>query len=101
MAAGVSELTVPAHPFVFEIDTWAWLTTLSASAGQQVDLGSVPAGVWDAIAGIGYDVVWLMGVWRRSPAGIAVALQNVDLMASFQEALPDFVDADVVGSPYC
>ena len=32
--------------------------------------------------------MWLMGVWQRSPAGIAIALSNDDLRASFEAALP-------------
>ncbi|MGV9714277.1 alpha-amylase family glycosyl hydrolase [Gordonia sp. NPDC003424] len=66
-----------------------------------MDLSSVPAQHWDAIAGLGVDAVWLMGVWQRSPAGIAIALANDGLMADFRAALPDFVVDDVVGSPYC
>ena len=31
-----------------------------------------------------------MGVWERSPAGIAIALANDGLMDSFRRALPDF-----------
>ena len=42
-----------------------------------------------------------MGVWERSPAGIAIALENEGLVESFRRALPDFVTEDVVGSPYC
>ena len=42
-----------------------------------------------------------MGVWERSPAGIAVALENPSLLESFRRALPDFTPDDVVGSPYC
>ena len=42
-----------------------------------------------------------MGVWQRSPAGVAVALSNADLVASFRAALPDWRPSDVVGSPYC
>ena len=60
-----------------------------------------PAAEWDAIAELGFDTVWLMGVWERSPAGIAIALENDGLVASFREALPDYVPEDVVGSPYC
>jgi hypothetical protein len=97
-SAGVS---VPPHPLILEIDTWPWLSGLSESEQRTVDLGSVPAHVWDSVADGGHDLVWLMGVWQRSPAGIAVALDNPELMASFRAALPDFVEADVVGSPYC
>ena len=61
----------------------------------------MPAAEWDAIAALGFDAVWLMGVWERSPAGIGIALQNDALTESFREALPDVTAEDVVGSPYC
>ena len=90
-----------AHPFIYEINTWVWLEELSARAGTPVDLEHVPGSEWDAIAELGFDLVWLMGVWERSPAGIATALGNAGLMESFRRALPDFRTEDVVGSPYC
>ncbi len=90
-----------AHPLVYEINAWVWLAELSAAAGRPVDLGSVPPEAWDGLAALGPDAVWLMGVWERSPAGVAIALANPDLVASFRAALPDYRDADVVGSPYC
>jgi Alpha amylase, catalytic domain len=89
------------HPFIFEINTWVWLDELRARLGKKIGLGDVPAPEWDAIAALGFDAVWLMGVWERSPAGIAVALQNDALTQSFRDALPDVTSADVVGSPYC
>src|SRR6185295_3717772 len=47
------------------------------------------------------DAVWLMGVWRRSPGGLAIALDDPSLMAGFRAALPDLGASDVIGSPYC
>ena len=90
-----------AHPFIYEINTWAWLASISAAEGRGVDLGSVPNRYWDELAGLGFDAVWLMGVWQRSPVGIRIALANTDLLASFRAALPDWRPTDVVGSPYC
>ena len=89
------------YPFVYEINTWVWLDELGRRAGAAVDLGSVPDAEWEAIASLGFDAVWLMGVWQRSPAGIAVAMANPSLVESFRRALPDLASADVVGSPYC
>jgi glycosidase len=89
------------HPFIYEINTWVWLDELSRRQGWAVGLAGVPDREWDAIAELGFDAVWLMGVWERSPAGVAIALENEGLMESFRRALPDFVTADVVGSPYC
>ena len=89
------------HPFIYEINTWVWLGELSRRTGTAVDLAGVPGSEWDAIAALGFDAVWLMGVWERSPAGIAIALSNGGLVESFRRALPDFRSEDVVGSPYC
>ncbi len=88
-------------PFVYELNTWVWLGELSEREGRPVGLGDVPPRDWDAIAALGFDTVWLMGVWERSPAGIAIALENEGLVESFREALPDYRPEDVVGSPYC
>ena len=42
-----------------------------------------------------------MGVWERSPAGIAISMRNPGLLEDFRRALPDFAAEDNVGSPYC
>ncbi|WP_416061168.1 alpha-amylase family glycosyl hydrolase [Rhodococcus indonesiensis] len=102
--AGVSMAprgTSAAHPFLYEINTWPWLDRLSGEIGRRLDLGSVPDEQWDAIAALGFDAVWLMGVWERSPAGVAMALADDGLVAGFEAALGDYESSDVVGSPYC
>jgi len=90
----------PRYPTLYEINTWVWLGELSAGAGKPIHLGSVPATAWDSIAKLGFDAVWLMGVWERSPAGIAIANRNPNNLADFRRALPDFRPEDNVGSPY-
>jgi hypothetical protein len=95
------DLGWPKHPLIYEINTWPWLASLGEAAETPVPLADVPDAEWDRIAKLGYDAVWLMGVWGRSPAGIGVALNNAELMRGFREALPDFDPSDVVGSPYC
>jgi len=89
------------YPTLYEINTWVWLAQLSKKHGRRIDLSSVPAAEWDAIAAYGFDGVWLMGVWERSPMGIAIANQNKGLLDDFHRALPDFCADDNVGSPYC
>lgn len=91
----------PKNPLVYEINTWVWLGELGRKRARQIDLGQVPDAEWDHLAGLGFDAVWLMGVWQRSPFGISVALNNETLMADFKQALPDMTPEDVVGSPYC
>jgi hypothetical protein len=91
----------PKYPTIYEINSWVWLHDLGEKSGTSFDLGSVPSAEWDAIANYGFDAVWLMGVWERSPAGIAIANHNQNLLDDFRRALPDFRPEDNVGSPYC
>ena len=91
----------PANPVVNEVFTWVWLADLSRDAGHRVDLATVPAEVWDEIAGPGVDAVWLMGVWQRSPIGAQIARAHPAMSADARAALNDLSDADVVGSAYC
>lgn len=91
----------PKYPLIYEINSWVWLDELSRGAGRRVTLASVPDSEWDSIAALGFDAVWLMGVWERSPEGIRISMSNDGLLADFRRALPDFHPPDNVGSPYC
>ncbi len=86
---------------IYEINTWVWLSDLNRKWNTPIDLASVPAAEWDRIANYGFDAVWLMGVWERSPAGIAIANHNNNLVDEFRRTLPDFAVEDNVGSAYC
>ncbi len=61
-------MRLPPRPTIYEINTAVWLTRLGG-----VRLDEVPDAHWDAIAGLPVDAVWLMGVWERSPVGLAIA----------------------------
>jgi hypothetical protein len=91
----------PRHPVIYEINTWVWLGDLSRKYQRSVDLATVPEEEWETIAAHGFDAVWFMGVWERSPAGIEISMRNPGLLEDFRRALPDFAAEDNVGSPYC
>ena len=91
----------PRYPVIYEINTWVWLQELSQKYKSPVTLAKVPREEWDSIAGMKVDAVWFMGVWERSPAGIAIANQNKGLLEDFRRALSNFRPEDNVGSPYC
>lgn len=91
----------PKHPILYEIPAWVWLDALGRKHGRPVSLSSVPPGEWDALAAIGCDAIWLMGVWERSPAGREIANRHPALLDDLRRALPDYRPDDNVGSPYC
>lgn len=87
---------------IYEINTWTWLSELSESLQRPVSLADVPHWEWDAIAAFGFDAVWLMGVWRRSPAGRAAAQGDNNIKAACASVCPGLqVTRDIIGSPYC
>lgn len=91
----------PRHPIIYEINTWVWLRDLSRKHKRDVDLATIPDEEWDSIVSYGFDAIWFMGVWERSPAGIEISMQNKGLIEDFRRALPDFNAEDNIGSPYC
>ena len=80
----------PRYPAIYEINTWVWLSSLSQKLGVRLNLGCVPDHEWDAVAEYGFDAVWLMGVWERSPAGIDIAMRNEGLAGRFSPGASDF-----------
>jgi hypothetical protein len=90
----------PNYPTLYEINTWVWLADLSQQAGQRVTLVDVPQPELERIADYGFDGVWLMGVWRRSPGARQVAQTFSAWQGTFRQALPDVTTDDIVGSPY-
>jgi len=92
---------LPKQPMIYEINTWVWLEELSRKHKSAITLSNVPPEEWAAIASLGFDAVWLMGVWQRSPAGARIARGLAALLQEYRKALPDFTAGDIPGSPYC
>lgn len=88
------------NPSLYEINTRPFLDRLSRQHGQALSLMTVPDGEWQFLASLGFDFVWLMGVWRRSAAARREALHHPGLRIEYSSALPDWTEQDVAGSPY-
>lgn len=88
------------HPHLFEANARLLLRRISAKYGRPLTLASIPQEEWEHLADLGFDMVWLMGVWRRSQASRREALRDPALQKSYSLALPDWNEDDVGGSPY-
>lgn len=96
----VAQYALRPNPHLYEINTWAWLENLSSRLHGTIRLGDVPDSEWDALAGRGFDVVWLMGVWQRSPESRRLALADPNSPPLYTRALPGWTQKDVIASPY-
>ncbi len=95
-----SPLEFPASLNLYEINTVVWLQQLSLKYQQALSLGTVPDHEWDRLENLGFDLVWLMGMWQRSPVGRKMAIETTPLHAGLEEALPGWSPQGIGGSPY-
>jgi hypothetical protein len=93
-------LAVRPHPHLIEIPLYPWLDRLSRQSGRTIGLGKVPDAEWDRIQQLGFDWVWLMGIWGRSRRARQIFRSDAARFASYDRALPGWTLEDIVGSPY-
>jgi hypothetical protein len=91
---------LPRYPSLVQINTRVRLSQLSAELGRRASLDDFPDWELDWWTGAGFDIVWLLGVWQTGDAARHVSATNPDWLAEYRRVLPDFTDADVVGSPF-
>jgi len=87
-------------PSLLEINTRLWLGELPRGAGGPATLDDVPDGALDRIAALGFDWVWLLGVWRTGPASRRESLAYVRRHPESFAEVPGLTAEDVCGSPF-
>lgn len=85
---------------MLELNAFTWLSALRSRTGKKLTLASVPDSEWRTLRDRGFDAVWLMGVWKRSPRAKQSALKHAGLKAEYARALPGWIADDVAGSAY-
>ena len=88
------------HPQLYEISTLPWLLRLSKKLNREIRLSDVPISEWQRLRDLGFDLVYLMGMWKRSPAGRRFSRSQPSLFSRYDECLPGWTLDDVPGSPF-
>ncbi|MGH9788899.1 MAG: alpha-amylase family glycosyl hydrolase [Candidatus Acidiferrales bacterium] len=96
------------NPLLYEINTRVWLDELLPHDRKGVRrpqkgraVTPVVIGALNEIAGLGFDLVWPMGVWQTGGVGEKLAREFVERNPELTRGLDDFDPMkDVVGSPY-
>ncbi|MDD4004728.1 MAG: alpha-amylase family glycosyl hydrolase [Elusimicrobiaceae bacterium] len=88
------------NPHILEINIRTWLNHLRGKYGAEISLVSIPEHEWLAFKRLGFDAVWLMGVWTPSPAAREIARQHEPILENIRKISPDFKVEDVDASPY-
>jgi hypothetical protein len=77
-----------------------WLTELSRRLGRTAHLSDIPSDELDHLASLGFEWIWLMGVWQTGAAGRQVSRTIAGLVKGYREAIPDMEESDICGSPF-
>eukprot|EP01029_Cantina_marsupialis_P008916 TRINITY_DN2089_c0_g1_i1.p1 TRINITY_DN2089_c0_g1~~TRINITY_DN2089_c0_g1_i1.p1 ORF type:complete len:535 (+),score=149.07 TRINITY_DN2089_c0_g1_i1:81-1685(+) len=92
--------SAPKNPFMLEISTRPFLYGLSQYYGRDIKLRDIPDGELKAIKDQGYDMVWMMGMWKLGQYGLNHDRTDSNLLKSFSHTLPGYTQDDIIGSPY-
>ena len=90
--------TMRTYPALYQINTRVYVGELSRALGRPATLDDVPDRELERIAGLGFDWVWLLGVWQTGVASRAVSRAHPELRREFERVLPDLIEADICGS---
>jgi glycosidase len=88
------------NPNLYEINSRLFCLELSAQLGRHINLDNIPDEHLDAWQRLGFDYIWMMGVFTTGAEGRRLSLEIPVLRRAYEQALPGWQDADVIGSPY-
>ena len=88
------------NPHILEINTRSWLHRLAEEHGHSFTLRDIPEEFLEKAKALGFDAIWLMGVWKESPSGRAIARASKDVQDQIRSVKPDFNVDDITASPY-
>jgi glycosidase len=88
------------HPHLYENNARIFLRRVSDKYYRNLTLATIPDEEWQSLVRQGFDLLWPMGVWQRSPGAREQALVNEFLRREYDRVLPDWIPEDVAGSPY-
>ena len=90
----------PGNPVLYEINTRVLLGGIARSLGRPASFDDIPDEALRAVAGLGFDWIWLLGVWQTGEAARAISRSHAAWQDDFRHALPDLDPADICGSPF-
>lgn len=88
------------NPHILEINTQVWLNKFSRELNKKVTLTDIPQSYLQEIKDLGFDALWLMGVWQQSPKSAEIARNHPDILNYLKKVKPDFDPKDIGPSLY-
>lgn len=87
------------NPSIYEINIRVFLKRFDRP-NYKARLSDVPNDYWSSLVSLGFDYIWLMGIWNTNETTINKYCFEEGLVKSYSKALKDWKPEDVIGSPY-
>jgi glycosidase len=68
--------------------------------GRPATLDDIPEAELDRLSDLGFEWIWLLGVWQTGEAGRRVSRTVAEWREISRRALPDVEESDICGSPF-
>ena len=88
------------NPHILEINAQNWLKHIREKLGQNFTLADIPEEELFSIKALGFDAIWLMGVWKESPASREIAREDKAINDYLAKTVPGYNKLDISGSQY-
>ena len=85
-------------PSLYQINTRVKLTELSAQLGRRASLDDISEPELDELASLGFDWIYLLGIWQTGIAGRNVSRSHPEWRREYQALLRDLQEEDICGS---
>jgi hypothetical protein len=83
---------------LYQVHTRLLLSSLTQSLGRPATLDDIPDDEISRIAGLGFDWLYLLGVWHTGQIGQQLARSNQPLLTEIRQTLPDASQKDICSS---
>ncbi len=88
------------NPHLIEINARLWINQLRKKYSEDITLSTIPEEELLKIKHLGFDVIWLMGVWEPSPASAQIAKKDPEIILAAKKIIPEFNEEKIGASPY-
>lgn len=88
------------YPSLYQVNTRVYLRRLASELGRPTTFDDIPDAVLDEWSALGFDWIWMLGVWQTGTVGREVSRTNSDWRREFEHTLSDLTEDDIQGSPF-
>lgn len=85
---------------LLEINIRQWIRQLKQKYNSNFSLATIPDEEWHKIKELGFDAVWLLGIWQTSSVAREISKNDTDLKREIKKFHPDFDLKDIDASPH-